>query len=276
MRSRPESGILRRMPLPIHGFWPPFWDGPAVALAAALLWTGLCRLLRRPDLAALGAAIGLAAGWLAVLGLVLGTPRQVPERLPAPLVGGLLAGLALLLAGRGRGVAAGLVAGIAALGAAWWLAGGPLTAADLLRSAVPAAALLLLLGATLLGLAGPGQAAWAFALLTLGLWLGGPPGPWLALALAGLGAALGGLAAGLAWSPGAGLPVALGLAGLTAGPVLARGSAVDWTIAAAPLAALWIGPALAARLGGRAGPPLGWVVAGAAPLLFTWLLLRAR
>jgi hypothetical protein len=232
--------------------------------------------LRRPPLATLGAGLGLAAGWLLLLGLVTGTPRQLPERLPAPLLGGLLAGLALLLSGRNRGAAAWLVAGVVAIGAAWWLAGGPLTQADLLRVAIPLAALVVLAGAVLLGLSGPGQAALAFALLATGLWLGGPPGPWLALSLVGFAAALGGLAAGPGWSLAAALPVGAGLAGLIAGPVLARGAAGDWTTAAAPLAALWIGPVLAGWIGGRAGFLTGWALAGAAPLLFTWLLLRAR
>ncbi|MCB4820469.1 hypothetical protein [Roseicella aerolata] len=264
------------MSLPAHGVWPPAWDGPVAALAVALLWAGLFRLLRRPGLAALAPGIGLAAGWLLVLGLVLGSPRQLPERLPAPLLGGVLAGLALLLAGRMRGLAAGLVTGLAALGTAWWLAGGPLTQADLLRVAIPVAALLVLAAAALLGMAGAAQAAFAFALLAAGLWLGGPAGPWLVLALAGLAAGLGGLAASPGWGAAAALPVGLGLTGLVAGPVLARGAATDWTIAAAPLAALWIGPALAGRIGGRAGLLIGWVLAGGTPLLFTWLLQRMR
>lgn len=276
MRHRPECGMLGAMSLPNPGIWPPFWDGPALALALALIWAGLFRLLGRPMLAALGAGIGLAAATAMVLGLVTGTPRQLPERLPAPVLAGAVAALPLLLAGRGRGWAAGIVASLGVLGTAWWLAGGPLTQADLARVAIPLAALAVLAAALLLGLGGPAQAGFAYGLLAAGLWLGGPPGPWLALALAGLAAALGGLAAGLAWSPAAALPVALGLAGLTAGPVLARGTAADWTTAAAPLAALWIGPALAARIGGRAGLVLGWLLAGAAPLLFTWLLLRAR
>ncbi|WP_205083275.1 hypothetical protein, partial [Paracraurococcus ruber] len=69
-----------------------------------------------------------------------------------------------------------------------------------------------------------------------------------------------------------------------AGPVLARGGAADWTIAAAPLAALWLGPALAGRLPGLAagrlgqglGQGLGGAVAGLLPLALAWLLLRAR
>ncbi|WP_408901669.1 hypothetical protein, partial [Paracraurococcus ruber] len=118
------------MSFPLHGPWPPLWDGAAAALLPVLAWAGLFRLLRRPDWAALGAGLGLAVGWAAVLGLVTGTPRQLPERLPGPVLAGLAVAALLLLAGRGRGVAAGLAIALAALATAWWLAGGPLTQAD--------------------------------------------------------------------------------------------------------------------------------------------------
>ncbi|MBK1661842.1 hypothetical protein CKO45_26985, partial [Paracraurococcus ruber] len=130
MRGRPESGSLAGMSFPLHGPWPPLWDGAAAALLPVLAWAGLFRLLRRPDWAALGAGLGLAVGWAAVLGLVTGTPRQLPERLPGPVLAGLAVAALLLLAGRGRGVAAGLAIALAALATAWWLAGGPLTQAD--------------------------------------------------------------------------------------------------------------------------------------------------
>jgi len=69
--------------------------------------------------------------------------------------------------------------------------------------------------------------------------------------------------------------MALALCGLSAGPVLARAVAADWTAAATPFAALALGPALAARIGGTtAGPVFGWTVAGGMPLLITWLLSR--
>ncbi len=249
------------------------WRGVAAALVAALAWAGLFRLLRRGDLAGLGAGIGLAVGWVLALGLVTGTPRQLPERLPALVIGGALAGLVLALAGR-RGAVAVLLALLGLVGAAWWLAGGPLTLPDLRRATVPLLALAALGAAGLLALRGPVGAATAMALLAAGLWLFGPPGPWFLLALAGLAASLGALPAG-GWSAAAALPVAIGLAALAAGPVLARGGTADWLVAAAPFAALWLGPALGGRIGGRAGEPIGWAVAGLLPLLFVWLLHRS-
>ncbi|MBL6079659.1 hypothetical protein JMJ56_16695 [Belnapia sp. T18] len=250
------------------------WRGVAAALVVALAWAGLFRLLRRGDLAGLGAGIGLAVGWAVALGLVTGTPRQLPERLPALVIGGALVGLVLALAGR-RGVATALLAVLGLAGAAWWLAGGPLTMPDLHRTMVVLLALAALGAAGLLALRGPVGAAAAMALLAAGLWLFGPPGPWVLLALAGLAAALGALPVG-GWGVAAALPVAIGLAALAAGPVLARGGTADWLVAAAPFAALWLGPALGGRIGGRAGEPIGWALAGLLPLMFVWLLHRSH
>ena len=250
------------------------WRGAAAGLVVALGWAGLFRLLRRPELAGLGAGLGLAVGWVLTLGLLTGSPRQLPERLPALAVGGVLAGLVLLLAGR-RGWLGAVLAALGVFGAAWWLAGGPLTQADLRRVTIVLLALAALGAAVLLALRGPVPAAAAMALLAAGLWLFGPPGPWFVLALVGVAAALGALPAGL-WGVAPALPVAIGLAALAAGPVLARGGAADWLVAAAPLAALWIGPALGGRIGGRAGEPIGWAVAGGLPIIFVWLLHRAH
>ncbi len=248
------------------------WKGAAAALVAALLWAGLLRLIGRRDLAALGAGAGLALGWVMILGLPVASPRQLAERLPALALAGLIAGLVLTLFGRGRAWLVGGV-GLAVLGAGWWLAGAPLDAADLRRSALPLLALVLLVAA-LLEASSPARAGFAAALLLAGLWISAPFGPWLLLAAAALAAALGGFAGGGAWGLAASLPLAAGLAGLAAGPVLARGAAGDWLTAAAPLAALWLGPALGARLGGRFAPLLGPALAGGTPLLFKWLLLR--
>lgn len=168
----------------------------------------------------------------------------------------------------------GPLAALGLLGAGWWLAGGPLTPADLGRAGVPLLALAALGAAALLALRGPVPAAAALALLAAGLWLYGPPGPWWALALVAAAAALGALPGG-GWGPAPALPLAIGLAALAAGPVLARGGGTDWLVAAAPFAALWIGPGLGARIGGRSGTPLGWAIAGGLPLIFVWLLHRS-
>ena len=106
------------------------WRGAAAGLVVALGWAGLFRLLRRPELAGLGAGLGLAVGWVLTLGLLTGSPRQLPERLPALAVGGVLVGLVLVLAGR-RGWLGAVLAALGVFGAAWWLAGGPLSQADL-------------------------------------------------------------------------------------------------------------------------------------------------
>ena len=257
----------------LDSLWP--WRGAALALLVALAWAGLLRALRRPDLASLGAGIGLAAGWVMILGLPAASPRQLPERLPLLAAGG--AGMALLLsllAGGRRGPAAAGAA-LALLAAAWWLAGAPRDAADTWRAAVPLLGLLLALLAAQLRLDGPWPAAFAFALLLGGFWIGAPRGPWLVLAAAALAAVLGAaLPADRAWGVGARMPVAAALAGLAAGPVLARGSAADWLAAASPFAALWLGPALAVHLGGGWAWALGWLLAGGIPLLFTWVLAR--
>ena len=250
------------------------WRGVAAAFVVSLAWVGLFRLLRRSDLASLGAGIALAVGWVLALGLVTGTPRQLPERLPALVLGGALAGFVLAVAAR-RGAVSVLLAVLGLAGAAWWLAGGPLTLSDLRRSLVLLLALAALGAAGLLALRGPVGASVAMALLAAGFWLFGPPGPWFLLALIGLAAALGSLPAG-GWGPAAALPVSIGLAALAAGPVLARGATADWLVAAAPFAALWLGPALGGRIGGRAGEPVGWAMAGLLPLIFVWLLQRGH
>ncbi|MBX9700971.1 MAG: hypothetical protein K2X74_16155, partial [Acetobacteraceae bacterium] len=64
----------------LDSLWP--WRGAGLALVAALLWSGLWRALRRPDLGALGAGIGCAAGLVLTLGGLAASPRQLPERLP--------------------------------------------------------------------------------------------------------------------------------------------------------------------------------------------------
>ena len=250
------------------------WRGLAAGLLLALAWSGLFRALRRPDLAGLGAGLGLLLGWALTLGLLLGSPRQLPERLPALALGGSLLGLILVLAGR-RGWVGVPLALLGLFGAAWWLAGGPLTQADLRRASLALLALATLGGAALLPLRGPVPAAAAAALLALGLWGFGPPGPWLPLALVAAAVALAALPGG-GWSLGPALPMAIGLAALAAGPVLARGASTDWLVAAAPFAALWLGPALGARIGGRWGEPLGWAIAGGLPLIFVWLMQRGH
>jgi len=250
------------------------WRGAFVALSVARAVGVLGRLLRLPRLATCGAAVGVGAGWVLVLGALVASPRQLPERLPLLATTAAVAGALLAAAADHRRVAwLGALLGV--LAGAWWLAGAPLVGADLRRAAIPLLGLGALAAMLLLALDGPGPAMIAAAALCAALALAAPFGPWLVLGVALFAAILGGIAGGVAWPPGARLAPALALAALAAGPVLARGAAVDWLAAAAAPAALWFGPALAARWGGgRAAMAGGWAVAAAVPLLFLLLLTR--
>ena len=262
--------------------WPaswPFsflWPGAFAAMVAALAWAGLLRLLNRRDLAALGAGFGIAVGWALTLGLpLLASPRQLVERLPVLASAGFAAALLLALVAVRRAWGLALGVGLLLAAGAWWLAGAPMTTADLRRALVPLLALGAASALACLELRSPLRAAAAFALMLAAVWIARPPaGPWLVLAAAGVAAALGALPAGVPWNAAPALPAALALTGLAAGPVLARGAAADWTASAAPFAALALGPALAVRIGGGAGAAVGWAVAGGVPLLITWLLVR--
>jgi hypothetical protein len=253
--------------------WP--WRGAALAFLVALGWAGLWRLLRRPWLGALGAGLGFTAAVVLTLGFVTATPRQLPERLPMLLAVGTGAALLLsVLAGGGwRRTLATLGSIAVLLAGAWWLAGAPVVRPDLSRGAVPLIGLAVLLAALQLGLRGPWQAAMAAAFLLLGLFLAAPIGPWSILAAIALAAAAGAALAGPDWDGAARLPMALGIGGLIAGPVLARGAAFDWTAGAAPLSALLLAPVLAPMMPGAVARPLAWLIAGGVPLMFTWLLI---
>jgi hypothetical protein len=253
------------------------WRGAGLALAAALAWGGAFRLLGRPGLAALAAGAGTAAGWALTMGVATASPRQLPERLPLLALAATALALPVGLLGDGRlrplGAAA---AALALLAGAWWLAGAPLAPADLRRGAVPLLGLAVLVLAAQVPLHGPWHAGAALALLGAGLWIAAPPGPWTVLAAAAAAAALGAAAVAgtAAWGAVPRLPVALALAALAAGPVLARGTPANWLAAAVPFAALWLGPALADHLRGRLALPVAWLVAGGVPLLLTWLTVR--
>lgn len=252
--------------------WP--WRGALLAFLLALGWAGLWRALRRPDLAALGAGLGLAAGVVLTLGAVPGSPRQLPERIPVLVLGGAGLGLVLALAGIRRGGVAAGIAAAALLAGAWWLAGAPLDLPDSGRRSVGLTGLAVLLLALAIALRGPWQAAYAAALLAAGLWLAAPLGPWLALAAVVLGAALGGAVAGPDWAAPARLPVALGLGAVLAGPVIARGNALDWTVSAGPLLAIWAVPLLEAQFAARRARPVAWIVAAALGMMFTYMQSR--
>ncbi len=238
----------------------------AVALAAALLG----RWLGRPGLAAAAAGLGLAAGFAAVLGVVSASPRQLAERLP------LLVLLALAAGGVATAARRPLLRGAAfALGlllAAWWMAGAPLHLPDLRRAAPEALLLLAAMAAATWRGGAPQATLAAWGGLAAGLYLAAARGPHLAFALAGLAALVAALPGG-APGPAARLPLAVGLVGVAAVPVLARGAAADMAAAAIPFAALMAGPWIGRRIPGRAGPWVGPAVA-ALPLIGLVLLVR--
>jgi hypothetical protein len=220
----------------------------------------------------------LAVGWALILGLPFASPRQLAERLPLLATVAFAAALllSLLAAGRAWGLALGV--GLLLAAGAWWLAGAPMAASDLRRALVPALAIGAASAVASLELRSPPRALASFALMLAAVWILRPAGPWFALAAAGVAAAVGALPATRGappWTAAAALPPALALAGLAAGPILARGAAPDWTAGATSFAALSLGPVLAARVGGgAAGMAVGWTAAGGLPLLITWLLTR--
>ncbi len=252
--------------------WP--WRGAALAfLVAACMAFGASRL-RRPRLAALAAGAGVLGGWWATFGLLTATPRQLPERLP------LLALALLVLAGLGGAAAARwraagpLLTAAGALGAGWWMAGAPLHGADLPRAmpvlaGVAGAAFVLAMRG-----GGRGIALTAVGSGFAGLLGAAAPGPGVVLGAGLLGAALGSAAVRPAPAGSlAALPLAGGLAALVAMPVVARGGAADWAAAAAPVAAVLLGPAVAPFLPRGAGEAVGAALV-ALPLVALSFFLR--
>lgn len=253
---------------------PASWRGFAVALAVALAVAGAARLLRRARWGGAAAGVGLAAGFAMVLGVISASPRHLAERLPALVILGLLAGV---VAGLPRPAfrIAGVTASVA-LGA-WWMAGAPLHPPDLLRAApqglalAAAMALVLRWDATL-----PGRAM-SWVALAAALVAAAAPGPYLAYALAGLGAVAGAGVLRATPGPAGRLPLALGLVGVAAVPMVARAAPADAAAAAAPALALLAGPWLAVRIGRWTGPRIAaWIApaVAAAPAIGAALLLR--
>jgi len=274
-----RRGSMRRMAhtlfdsFGLGALWP--WRAALAAGAAALAWGLVLRLAGGRSGWAAGAAagVGLAVGWLMVLPLLLASPRQLVERLPAPVLASLAGGAAaaVLLPAWPR-LARMLLPALglaAALGCGWWMAGTPMTRADLLRAAPVVLGVALGAGLALWGLRDAWWAAAAAAALAAGLWAGrAPAGPGVLLAVAALMAAVGALVSGAGFGIVSRITLALALTALAALPVLARGGAADWAAAAAPALALAFGPAIGSRLPGRrAGPAIGWAVAAAPAVL---------
>lgn len=250
------------------------WTGAALAAIVALLAALLLRAMNRPAVSGLAAPLGVAAGWIVTLGLVTASPRQLPERLPLLALASLAFGLGAA-AVAGRQVLLWLVVAIGALGCGWWMAGAPLHGPDVMRAAIPIAAVAggtlafhLLLGAAWQPLAAALALALAFAVSTL-------PGPQFLLALAAACAAAAAWIGGAAPSPALRLPFAMMLAALAAVPPIARGSVMDWIAAAAAPVALLAGPLAARRLPAEAVQVIGAVLA-VLPLLLAMAWLAGR
>jgi len=245
---------------------------PLAALLLALVWAGLFRWRKRPATASLGLALGALLGVTLLLGPVLASSRQLAERLPVLALAALLLAMPLTTGRRG-----GLLVGLGLLAAGftgWWMAGGPMTEADLRRAAPAGLALLLLVPLVQLEAAPPWRGVLAAVALLAGLLASGIPGPWVMLAMILLAAAFGHQLAGGGLVGDAGrLPFAMLLTALLAGPLLARGAAADWAAALAPLAPLLLGARLTARLKGWRARMLVYVLAGV-PVAVAWALAR--
>lgn len=239
------------------------WQAPLLALLVSLAWAAL---LRGRGLGGLALGVGALAGFALVLGVGLASPRQLFERLPALMLGALvLAAPLAFLRARWAGAALGAAA---ALAGAWWLGGAPTWGPDAARAAPAMLGAALATALLMADTAGPWRAPGAALLLAGLVVLAAPPGPWVILALALGAASLGALAGGPAFPLAARLPLALGMAGLMLGPVLARGAPGDWLAALGPLAWLLLAP----RLAGRRAPWAPWAGLAAALLALGWTL----
>lgn len=239
---------------------------PLLALCVALLWAVM---LRRGRWGVLALPLGAVLGFAWVMGGFSASPRQLPERMPLLAMGALL--LALPLAAGLRGGFAGVLVLLGGAATGWWMAGAPLTEADL-RRVIPVLVVLGLLVPLLHREAsGPWRAPIAALALALGLWAAGAPGPWLLLALALLGAGLPLFFLGQPLAEAARLPFAMLLAAILAGGLLMRGAPADWMAALAPLGALLLGATPTGRRAAWQAPLL--LLAAAAPgVALAWLL----
>ncbi|MCW8087482.1 hypothetical protein [Sabulicella glaciei] len=238
-----------------------FWQGPLLPLLVSLAWAAL---LRGRPLGALALGLGALAGFALILGISLASPRQSFERLPALMAGAVLLSLPLCFL-RGRWAAGALAAASVLLGG-WWLGGAPLWGPDAAR-ALPVMLAAALAAALATAEASDARRAAAVAALAAALLvLAAPPGPWLMLGLAWAAATGGALASGTAMPFAARVPFALGLAGVTLGPALARGAPGDWLLALAPIGTMLLAPRLAMRGGGW----LAFAALAALALLAAW------
>jgi len=248
------------------------WTGPLLTLVAAIIWCGLFRWGGRPATAGLALPIATLLGFTLLIGVVQASPRQLAERLPALALGALLLAAPLALVTQ-RWLAALMTVG-GALATGWWMGGGALVAADL-RAATPVMlALGLIVPLLMIESAGPWRLAGAALALAAGLFAAGSAGPWAMLGAVLAAAALGQQLVGGAVAPAsARLAGAMLLAGLLAGPVLARGAPADWAAALAPLGLLLLAPRIAGKARGWRALVVLFLLGGG-PVLLAWALAR--
>lgn len=243
------------------------------ALLALLLGFGLAALLGvrgGAGWAGLALPVAALAGFVVTLGGFSASPRQLPERLPLLAAGAALAALLLAALPRTWLALPLLLAGAVAGG--WWLAGAPLWPQDIHRAAPVWIVLALLVPLLYREAAGPWRGQMAVLAFAAALWAASTPGPWWPLALVLAAAALPLLVAGAAMAEPGRLALAPLLAGLMAGPVLARGAPADWIAATAPLVVL-LGPHLTGRRAGWQAPVLLALLA-ALPVALAWAAAR--
>ena len=168
------------------GLWQAF-QAPLIGAAVALVLVLLGRWLRSTSLLVAAGGAGVTTGWLLLTGSVTASltagPRDLPNRLALIAFAALV--LTVLTAWRAPQRGRFLCLLLLALGAAWWLAGGPRTQADLMQVAFLAAALVIwhALVARHLSRAPPGRLVLAAWTLTFALWVVQAPPLWLLLAL---------------------------------------------------------------------------------------------
>lgn len=240
-----------------------------VAVAVVLSMALLGRVVARPGFGPAAAAAGVLAGWAALLPAqawrAVLTPRGMMDALLLPAVAAVLLGL-LSPWLRGRAERWGPVLLILLTG--WWVAGAG-------RAEFWRVWLVVGLAAWALGRGATGARVTAAALaLWGGLVLAGAPAMWIAAALVAVAAS------GAVWAAGGVLPPVLlvavaACADLAAGRLVrGRVTAVDVACVLA-VAAAWLVPVLAPRLGRRTGPLLAVPVAAAAVVGAGWVVARA-
>lgn len=258
------------------GLWHAF-QSPLIGAGVSLVLVLVGSWLRSALLVTAAGGVGVATGWLLLTsgtsGVLTASPRDLAGRLP--LLAIAATALALLTAWlapqRGRWPCLILMA----LGAGWWLAGGPLTQVDLLKVAIVGGVVVVwhgLLG-HILTRAPPGRLVLASCTFVLALWVIKGPPLWLLLALVPALVSLTLLAA-----PAATLvllPPAMALAAVVATTQLAVGrlprgfSSSDVAVLAPVLALVLVGRLRFAAI--LAGPVALAIAVGLSWLASLWL-----